>query len=113
MDIQPGQLDRKITLQSATITRGAAGGRVKTWSDVATVWAKIEMQSGEERQEGGDVIARQRMDVVTWYYPGFKNTWRILYHGIAYEILGAPREIGRRRWMAFVAQEIGENTSAG
>lgn len=44
-----GQLHHRVTLQSASETADGGGGFTATWSDIATVWARIEPLSGKER----------------------------------------------------------------
>lgn len=43
-----GQLNRRITLQSRTLTQDSVGGQIEAWVDVATVWAAIEPATGRE-----------------------------------------------------------------
>jgi SPP1 family predicted phage head-tail adaptor len=46
--VSAGRLDRRITLQQKTITRGNLGGHQEVWTDVATVWAEVRELSGRE-----------------------------------------------------------------
>lgn len=43
-----GAMNRRVTLQSPTITRDEAGGEVLTWADVMTVWAYVNPLAGHE-----------------------------------------------------------------
>lgn len=42
MPIQAGNLRHRITIQRETTTRDAYGSEVKTWADLATVWASLD-----------------------------------------------------------------------
>lgn len=41
-------LNRRITVESATVARTATGGEVKTWEVVAEVWAAATWKGGKE-----------------------------------------------------------------
>lgn len=59
--IRSGDLDRRVTIQSATITRGELGGHAETWTDDATVWAKVRDLSGRETfaaQQAGSTVSK-------------------------------------------------------
>lgn len=43
-----GELRHRITIQSSTDTRDAAGGPVQEWSDDQEIWAKVSPASGRE-----------------------------------------------------------------
>lgn len=46
--IRAGDLNERVTIQTATVTRGTANAEVVSWADVATVWAKIVERGGRE-----------------------------------------------------------------
>jgi SPP1 family predicted phage head-tail adaptor len=46
--ISAGALNRRITLQSHSITQDTYGEPLNTWTNVATVWAAVEPLSGRE-----------------------------------------------------------------
>lgn len=48
--ITAGELTERITVQTATVTRGEANAEVISWADVATVWAKVVERGGREPQ---------------------------------------------------------------
>ena len=41
-----GKLNRRIVIQSRTVTADSMSGRVETWADSATVWAELVIQRG-------------------------------------------------------------------
>lgn len=54
-----GKRDQRVTIQAKNATRAANGEEVVTWTDVATVWAKVEQLRGREYFAGA-----QMQDVV-------------------------------------------------
>lgn len=69
--MRAGELRHRITLQRATEARDSFGQAVKTWSDVATVWASVEPLRGREfldarqlqREISAHITIRWRDDV--------------------------------------------------
>ena len=51
--MNPGQLDKRITLQRPGGSRDVLGERTTTWTDVATVWARIRPLSTREAAIAG------------------------------------------------------------
>lgn len=95
-----GALDRRITVERASVTVDDFGGEVPTWSTLGEVWAEVTPISDGERWRAAEVAA----DVTT----RFRIRWglgvvvedRVTYDGRTYNIVGV-KEIGRR-----VGQEI-------
>lgn len=48
MPIGAGAFNERITIQTATVTRGTANAEVVSWADVATMWARIVERGGRE-----------------------------------------------------------------
>jgi head-tail adaptor len=48
-----GRLRRLATLQEATETETAFGGRSKTWEEVASVWIQLTITGGSEGSQAG------------------------------------------------------------
>ena len=48
--IGAGDLNERVTIQRATVTRGAANAELLTWSNGETVWAKVTERGGREPQ---------------------------------------------------------------
>jgi SPP1 family predicted phage head-tail adaptor len=99
----PGLLDRKLTIQVKTVTRGSAGGVAEAWADLATVWAQLVSTTGREFRASGSLRAetthafriRHRSDLTTQH--------RIVYGGVAHDIVQIAEE-GRRDSMLIQAQ---------
>lgn len=77
--IQPGELNRRITLQARSTSKSAFGAQVATWSDVATVWARIEPRAGAEPIEAGSLRGVLSHVIRIRYRSGVVPAMRVLY----------------------------------
>ena len=92
-----GKMRESIELQSKSVTRDAAGGEVVTWSTVATVFAQAQPISGREfvamRAAQSTITHRFRLRYLT----GINTGMRVLWAGVAYDILEAINVDARNR----------------
>lgn len=89
-----GRMDRRITLQSATVVQDQWNHPVQTWADVATVWATKAPRKSTEPTEVKQVV---NLNVVEWYIrhrTDIDAGDRVSYAGNFYDITGV-QEIGR------------------
>lgn len=99
--MEAGKLDRRITIQRATISQNDLGEEVEVWADLATVWAAAKPVSDGERRErmvSGEVSASaETRFTIRWSstVEGVNPKDRISYDGIVWDIWSA-KEIGRR-----------------
>ncbi|WP_445304317.1 phage head closure protein [Neorhizobium sp. SOG26] len=49
----PGQLTARLSLETATATPDGQGGATTTWTEAASLWARIEPVSFQLRQDAG------------------------------------------------------------
>lgn len=54
MGLAAGKLDRRVTIQRATITRDDYNNEVETWADLCTVWAGYAPVSDGEKFRAGE-----------------------------------------------------------
>ena len=64
MNIDPGELDQRVTLRRKTEVANDYGTMVQTDSDYATVWARVRPMSGGERDRGQQTEARANYVVI-------------------------------------------------
>jgi len=94
MIINAGELRRRITIQYPAKTRGNDGSETVTWTDLATVWAKIGATSGpgqsstNEYFKADQIIADAKTEIMIRYRPGINPTMRIKYGNRYFSILG-------------------------
>jgi SPP1 family predicted phage head-tail adaptor len=90
MSVNAGRLDQRITLQEPVQTRQPSGEVIKSWADVATVWASADPKRGAEyfaalqMQAEGPVMFRIR------WRSGVLSTWRVVWRGANYDIASPP-----------------------
>ena len=100
--MRAGELDRRITVQSATTTTNAVGQDVKTWTDYKTIWAKVKEENPSERIRANRVDARMTYVITTRYRTDLTTDMRIVYGGNALDIHGI-QEIGRKEGLLITA----------
>lgn len=104
--IGAGSLDRLVKLQSATVTNDANSNEpIKTWATYATVYAMMEFHKTDETEGLSRLFAERGLFMTIRCRADVLPEHRILYSqpdtqlDEAYEIIGRPREIGRRQYM--------------
>lgn len=102
-----GQLDRRITIQRATIAQDAFGGDVETWADLTTISAaRTDVKDGERlaaEQVNSSLMSRfkVRSSIAT---RGITPKDRINYDGGIWDIHGIKEtKEGRKRFLEITA----------
>lgn len=104
--MRASDLDRRVDLLRATVAEDDQGDEVTTWSPIATVWAAKADLSDRERilaaQVATSVTTRFRL---RWssLWSGLDTQDRLRCEGRLYDIVGAPKEIGRREGLEITA----------
>jgi SPP1 family predicted phage head-tail adaptor len=105
--INAGELDRRIQLQSATITNDADYNQeVSSWATYATVWAKMEFHRATESEASAREYAEMGLYLTTRYRDDVTSEHRVILEGTTYEIIGRPRELGRREGLKLQVKVI-------
>ena len=90
-----GRMDRRITIQALSLSVDGSGQPVETWGAVATVWAQVTPERGDERFQSMQIIGRAVTVFRIRYLSGIGPKHRIVYGGKNYDI-HSVRELGRR-----------------
>jgi SPP1 family predicted phage head-tail adaptor len=85
--INPGELRTSITLQERAVTPDAGGFGVKSWSDIATVWARWENAHGSEAWTANTAGAEQAATALIRYRSDIDTTCAVLKGSDRYEIV--------------------------
>lgn len=103
--VRIGSLDRKITIQRATVTQDAEFNEPEeTWEDLyANLWAGKRSKSGQEAFSEDQEVASEVL-VFTVRYRKVLATDRVLYEGRTYDILPPLVEVGRRQFLEITAK---------
>jgi head-tail adaptor len=106
--MDPGRLDRRITIQKRKTTRGADGSITSGWSDFATVWAAKRELPAQRNAEVFGSSQHSDTALTEWtirFLSGLDGSERIVDDlGVAGNVRGSPREVGRREFLAIVAE---------
>jgi head-tail adaptor len=107
-----GALDRRIALQAAaTINDPEYNSPKQTWATYATVSAGQEFHGSTETEGAARQYAEFGLFFTIRWRADLKPEHRLLYRsgeGVEeiYEIVGRPREIGRRRYLKIQARLV-------
>lgn len=85
--MRAGDLRRRITLQTRSSTRDAAGEPAHTWTDTVTTWADIQPLSGRELELAQAISNEVSHQVTIRYRPGVTAAMRVVYQGNYFNIL--------------------------
>lgn len=104
--MNPGKLDRRLTILARNETRGTAGGLAIAYAEEDTVWAELVESGGQESRSSdalrGVVSATFRIR----YRPSLTSQHRVIYDGLTYDILSKPIEEDRRRYQLLKCQSV-------
>lgn len=88
-------LRHRITLQEEIRTPDEGGGYIRSWQDVAELWAEIipyagtgnfSRGSGKERVAGGQMQAENSYRLILRYREGVTTLMRIIFDGRVFNI---------------------------
>lgn len=96
--IDPGKLDRRITLRTASVSTDAFGQSVRTYSDLGKVWAKVDFRTVKEDEETSKLTSINKVRFTIRYRSDVDAKTKILWNGDTYEIEGISLE-GRERYL--------------
>lgn len=104
--INPGQLDRRITLQTRTTAPDAYNAPVETWTDLATVWAKVDYPvTGADEETAEHLnITRRRVEFTIRHRTDVGFVARVTYNSGTYDIERIA-ELGRNDFLKLTTEE--------
>ena len=109
--MESGKLNRRLQIQSMTVTRDSFGAAIETWTTGSTVWGSIDPLSGTETFASEQIIT-QSTHVVSIRYRGDVTTEeRLVYGGWVYDIRYVA-EVGRGEESRLLVRWTGEQVTA-
>ena len=96
--LDPGQLDRRVTLQSASVSTDGFGQAVRTYSTLAQVWAKVDYRTVKEGEETERLTSVNKVRFTIRYRADVDATTKISWDSKTYEVEGVSLE-GRERYL--------------
>jgi len=106
-----GNMDRKITIQTAVEAQSTSGAIITTYVTASrSIWCEVREPREREIQAAMQTAGQIDRVFLTWWSTGITQTSRILYDdGLGertYEILGPPEELGRRTRLRLQARVL-------
>ena len=100
-----GQLDRRITLQTRSTSVNSYGESVETFTDLATVWAKVEypLTGSMESQEQKIHLVESRVEFTIRERADILYTSRIVYNGKTFDVERIS-EVGRGGYLKITTE---------
>jgi SPP1 family predicted phage head-tail adaptor len=92
-----GALQHRITLQSPVETPDEGGGRTVTWSDTATVWARIESSAGKQIVRAGDLEPQTLYRLTIRFRTGVSAAMRVVWNSKTIALTSVYDPDGRAR----------------
>ena len=93
--MRAGDLDRRISIERFTSTTSESGEPIETWANLATVWAKVEQQSGREFFSTVQEISERRVVFRIRWIEDLTVLDRVMCDGEAHDI-HEVRRLGRK-----------------
>lgn len=94
-----GSLDRRVTLERATVSQDAMNEDILTWSPLATVWASHEpVRDGERFRAGETAAGLSARFVIRWssQVADLNPKDRLIFDGVVHEIVAVKEHGGRK-----------------
>lgn len=109
--MQAGKLNAEIYLLSKSATRNAVGGEVITWTVVNSDINDGKLCANAKPSRGREFAQNQQIDVeiavmfTINYREDVLSTWRVLWRGHQYEIVGQPIDVNaQKRWLELMCK---------
>lgn len=102
--MNPGSLDRRVTIESYTTATDSWGHPEKTWSTLASVWAQKKEVRAVERTEQAQVVALSYTQFRIRHRSDVDTTMRINYES-QYFYITAVKELGRKEGLEIQTEQ--------
>ncbi len=104
-----GQMRNRVEVQQAQESADAHGQTSRAWTTIATRWASISSDAGDEVLEGGQQEVRNTHSIRMRSFPVLQaDTHRLIVRGIVYDINGATHDqAGKQRTTSIAATDTG------
>lgn len=102
-----GSLRARIVIQQEARTPDGAGGYALAWSDVVSLWARIEPVSGRETLQGARLESRVTHRITIRYRSGVDAGMRALYGSRIFNIRAVINPGEDNRHLRLLAEEGG------
>jgi SPP1 family predicted phage head-tail adaptor len=103
-----GRFDRRLIVQTRTLSQDSLAGRVETWTDTANIWAERMPKSASETEAADSErqVATEQFRIRHMAIDATDN--RIIYRAEVYQILGVTESGGRRAYLILETRKLSE-----
>jgi SPP1 family predicted phage head-tail adaptor len=98
-------MDRRVTLQSRTVSRDATGAGIETFATLATVWAERRNMAGREQQMSGSETAMADAVYRIRWRTGIQADMRVVEGAATWDVFSV-NEIGRREGLELTCSRV-------
>jgi SPP1 family predicted phage head-tail adaptor len=102
----PGWLRHRVTIEVAEGIPDQAGGESVTWSELATLWARIDPVWSDEQAVADHLAGVVSHRVIARWRDDLAGGMRIAYRGRLFRILALVDPDETRRYLEIKAEEI-------
>jgi SPP1 family predicted phage head-tail adaptor len=104
--MDPGKLNRRVTIQSLDAGVDALGQPLGTWSTVAQVWASIINKSGLQAIKADQPVSIVQSSIRIRYRSDVTASMRVVHGATVYEIAAVLPDVAGRQWTDLVCQVV-------
>jgi len=104
--MNPGKLNRRVTLQHQNTVRDEVGQAKAVWTDVATVWAAVLPLRGREYFESAKVNSEITVRIIIRYRADVKPSWRVKHGADAYDIIEIINPADGKRELQLMCKRV-------
>ena len=102
-----GEMNKRVTLQGRVVTQSSSGAVTETWSDLDTVWAKIQPLKGREFWQAQQTSSELDVRVTIRYRKNISTVERVKYGNRYFNIVAVIDADERHRFLSLMCKEIG------
>ena len=101
-----GSLRHRVALQQKNVTEDALKQQSEVWTDIATVWARIEPLSGREYAAARQINAEISVRITIRYRRGITADARAVFDGRIFEALSVINPKERCESLILLCKEV-------
>ncbi len=101
-----GNLRHRVTLQQKTVIEDDLKQHTENWTDIASVWARIEPLSGREYFAAKQINSEISVRVTIRYLPGITTEARVVFGGRIFEVLSVVNPEERCESLILMCREV-------
>lgn len=101
-----GTLNKRVKIQTKTISQGTTGEFIETWADTATRWAAIEPLEGREYWQAQQLNTETTAKITIRHYPGLTTVNRIKFGSRYFDIVSVQNQKEGNKYTVLMCKEV-------